>query len=1215
MRHLLAIAVLFALALFPAVSIAAEGGGRLAVTVMPFVALDDNGEAWVGKALSDMAAQKLAGQGGYQVLERDRLQAFLREMELQEAGFTDTAQLQRLGGLAKVDRVIYGNYASNGSDITINLLMMEVGNQKITSKAEVTGSVNDLSAVAGKAVDALLGQKPSAGIAVPEFKVTDNTSALEHFYKGLINYDNGKYEEAFAEFSLASRQDSKYLDARLWSGRMLEFTGNAEQAAIIYRKLYSDAPAAVEGRDALFFAARLTETSTPVKAIEDYTRLSNLLPKAPHSLEADMRLSMLYEKQGKADKAFAALQRLQDFREETEKRAFYFNAAQQREEKRDFFDALHDAFRYISENKNDLSDDNMRLLAGMADVQMRQSRFFNWEHALGLYRGATMRMVALYRDAVALDSGLKLPRGAFFVDPEKPEIGELKFGDAKSLFFNDTGYSDRWREKFYAAIVPQGYTAEGVTLQISGRVPSPTPTTDFTLRVFGYPLAKNYYNRWLGVVYGQTQSVTTLKKDVGFHGATHNVLVFQLIENNSKIRDWHVNFRLKKDAGKSAIVQKTGDGTSYEGREIARLAVDEEGLPGVADPQYIEQYASKKRLALLDAGSRGAWLVAARGDLGTGQTDLWASYSKNKIDWSPLQKMDVNSQSHDFAPRLVEGEDGAPRLFWISNRRGLGWEIWTSGIESGNVWGAARRVPLEKFMKLPARTTDNRQEGLLDFAAMQDSRGFWTLAVTPVDGKGIHIIATRDFETWARASIADEGRRYYNPAIIQDKSGLYWLGAIDAGAKFRLFKSADAVAWGDSKSYALGSYSRHWSGFGNSNYGSVAQVAAYPVEIFSRQAGEVTLLFSDTLTGLQYARFRPDVAEPAPDLVRDISLEPYAMAASGSGYIGAAWQGDDIVIKGYNRFAHHLNTVNRSSDPLYRETEADDGGNVWDRRIARTRYIMSDVTSVGVQQDGRAWWGIETGVMSLLGDDFYISDVSMGFFYHQATDIVPCADRTWFAARNLDEPLLGFVNGANPSRSTDKFVIAGAGGAVSAISCNGTLLFAGTKSGDVAVIMRAEQKQLYKLPSGYATALAMRDGVLWIGASDGKLYRIKNDMPALEKTFDSPVTALAGDDKTLWVATGNKLLRYGRDWESFSGKGLPDGGISKLRMGPGGVWFLPGPYAAGGGIGFFDGSKPVIYNPPSHRIFDSIDFDTAADGSVWVGSESSGIYRFERKAP
>ncbi|MEZ0262245.1 MAG: FlgO family outer membrane protein [Alphaproteobacteria bacterium] len=1213
MRHLLASLLFFALALYPAITMAAEGGGRLAVTVMPFVALDDNGEAWVGKALSDMASQKLAQQGGYTVLERDRLQAFLKEMELQEAGFTDKDQLQRLGGLAKVDRVIYGNYATDGSDITINLMMMEVESQKITAKAEITAPVSNLSMAAGKAVDELLGNKGSSA-AVPEFRVTDNTSALEHFYKGLINYDNGKYEEAFADFSLAAKQDNKYLDARLWSGRMMEFTGNAEQAAIIYRKLYTDAPAAVEGRDALFFAAKLTEGSTPSRAIEDYMVLSDLLPKVPHSLEADMRLSMLYEKQGKPDKAFAALQRLQDFREETEKRAFSFNAAQAREEKRDFFDALQDAFRHIRDNKDDLSDDNMRLLAGLADVQMRQSRFFNWEHALNLYRGATMRMVALYREAVALDSSLKPPRGAYLVDPEKPEIGEVRFGDAKSLFFNDTGYSDRWREKFYAAIVPKGYVAEGVTLQVSGRVPSPTPTTDFTLRVFGYPLAKNYYNRWLGVVYGQTQSMTRLQKDIGFHGATHNVLVFQLIENNSKIRDWRVTFRLRKETGKPATVQKTGDGAVYEGREIARLPVDEEGLPGVSDPQYIEQYASKKRLALVDLGARGAWLVAARGDLGTGQTDLWASYSKNKIDWSPLQKMDVNSQSHDFAPRLVEGEDGAARLFWISNRRGLSWEIWTSGIGSGNTWGPARRVPLEKFMKLRARATDSRMENLLDFAAMQDNKGFWTLAVTPVDGKGIHLIATRDFDSWSRVAVADDGRKYYDPAIMQDKSGLYWLGGIDAGAKFRLFKSTNGQSW-DGKAYALGSYSRHWSDFGNSNYGSVGQVAAYPVEIFSKEAGEVTLLFSDTLTGLQYARFRPDVAEPAPDLVRDISLEPYAMAQSGSGYIGAAWQGDDIVIRDYSRFAHPLNPENRSSDPLYRETETDEAGNVWDRRIARTRYIVSDVTAVGVQPDGRAWWGIETGVMSLKGDDFYISDVSMGFFYHQATDIVPCGDRTWFAARNLAEPLLGFVNSANPSRSTDKFVIAGATGSVSAISCDGGIISVGTTGGDIATIDRAEQTQPYKLPAGYATALAMHNGALWIGASDGKLYRVQDGKPSVERTFDNAVIALAAADGALWAASGGSLSRYNTGWENYAGKGLPDGGISKLRAAKGGVWFLPAPYAAGGGVGFFDGSKAKIYNPPSHRIFDTIDFDVASDGSVWVGSESSGIYRFERKAP
>jgi tetratricopeptide (TPR) repeat protein len=1216
MRGILAIAIVFCLALFPAQSFAAEGGGRMAVTVMPFVALDDNGEAWVGKALADMAAQRIAQQGGYDVLERDRLQGFLKEMELQEAGFTDKDSLQRLGSLARVGRVVYGNYAADGKDINITLFMMDVASQDIVAKESVTAPLGDLAAAAGKAVDALLaetGQKPAGATALPVFKVTDNTSALEHFYKGLILHDAGKHEEAFAEFSLAAKQDDKYLDARLWSARMLEFTGRGEQAAILYRKLHDDAPDSVEGRDALFFAARLTEKTAPERAIADYTVLSSLLPKTPHSLEADLRLSMVFEAAGKPDKAYAALQRLQDFRDQVEKYAFSFNAAQQREEKRGLIDAVKEAFRYISQNRNDLSDDNMRLLAGVADANMRLSRFFTWDHALALYRGAALRMAGLYRDAQAADPALKPPRGVFFIDPANPVAGEQEFGQAKSLFFDDTGYDDRWREKFYAAVVPKGYTAEGVTLQVTGRVPSPTATTDFTLRVFGYPLSRNYYNRWLGVVYGQTQEMTTLKKHVGFHGAAHDVLVFQMIENRGKIKDWQVTFRLKKSAARPEKLQTAGEGIDYEGRDIARLPVDEEGLPGVSDPQYIEQYASKKRLALADMGGRGAWLVAARGDLGTGQTDLWASYSKDRVTWSPLQKIDVNSQSQDFAPQLVEGEDGAARLFWISNRRGLGWELWTSAIGSGNAWGAARRIPLEKFMQQSKKARDGQSADLLDFAAMQDSRGFWTLAVTPPDGKGIHLIATRDFDSWEEVSTVDGGRRYFDPVMMQDKSGLYWLGGIDGGAKFRLFRSADARKWDDGKTYGLGSYSRHWSG-GNGDYGSVAQVAAYPLGLFSRQAGEVTLLFSDTMTGLQYARFQPDVAEPAPDLVRGISLEPYAMARAGSGFIGAAWQGDEIVLKSYNRFAHPMNVENPADDPLYHETEADEAGNIWDRRIARTRYVMPDVTAVGVQPDGRAWWGIETGAMSLKGDDFYVSDVSMGFFYHQVTDIVPCGGRTWFAARNLSEPVLGFLDSGNLSRATDKFRIEGATGAVSALSCDGGILHVGTADGNIAAIDRAEQKQSFKLPAGHATALVQHDGALWAGADDGKLYRFNRGKAEAVKTFDGAVTGLAAYDGALWAAAGDGLQRYKTAWESFT-KGIPPGGIGKLKAASDGLWFLPGPYAAGGGIGHFDGRAATVFNPPSHRIFDAIDFDVAPDGSVWIGSESTGIYRFERKAP
>src|SRR5690606_21256450 len=131
----------------------------------------------------------------------------------------------RVGALAKVDRVIYGNYALDGKKISLNLMELDAKTQNIVQRAQTTGDAGDLPGAAEKLVAAFL-QKRGSGAAVKDinFRASDSTPAIQHFYTGMDHYDNGRYQDAYAAFLLAARNDAKYLDARLWAGRMLEHT-------------------------------------------------------------------------------------------------------------------------------------------------------------------------------------------------------------------------------------------------------------------------------------------------------------------------------------------------------------------------------------------------------------------------------------------------------------------------------------------------------------------------------------------------------------------------------------------------------------------------------------------------------------------------------------------------------------------------------------------------------------------------------------------------------------------------------------------------------------------------------------------------------------------------------------------------------------------------------------------------------------------------------
>ena len=58
---------------------------------------------------------------------------------------------------------------------------------------------------------------------------------------------------------------------------------------------------------------------------------------------------------------------------------------------------------------------------------------------------------------------------------------------------------------------------------IAGELQIMDPHHDYTLRVLPFPVPRDFMNRWLGVIYGQTRTMTTLKKSVSFHGETRRL--------------------------------------------------------------------------------------------------------------------------------------------------------------------------------------------------------------------------------------------------------------------------------------------------------------------------------------------------------------------------------------------------------------------------------------------------------------------------------------------------------------------------------------------------------------------------------------------------------------------------------------------------------------------------------------------------------------------
>jgi tetratricopeptide (TPR) repeat protein len=1198
------------------------------ITVVPFSSAEVGANTWLGKAIADRINRSLAEVPSLVVLERRRIQRFLDELELQDTAFLTGEDAARFGRVAKVDEVVYGSYALRGDVLTINLILVDLETQDAIYRGQAEGSLDDLHRLTARLSLDLLerrGTDLTPDLAEDlQFNPTDSIPATRHFYQAFDHYDHGRLEDAFGEFYAAVERDPAFHEARLWMGRSLQELGYEDLAVIAFEELTKRAEQRVEGRDARMFLASLLETRDPTGAIELYRGLSDLRPPTPHSLEAAHRLAGLLERTGDHLGAYQALRRIDEFVERTRERTDQLPSGTL-VSSRPSVTTLGALTRLVKE----------LLSGGQRDVEppapqfvyadragIRHSRFFDWQHALGLYREAVVHMALLYPKLRAqIDDRTEppaLPRGTFFVAPDNSVITEPRLGHTRPLF-HETDYRGVWKERLYAIAVAEGYQVTAAELRISGRMVEASTDHSYAIRLFPFPLPANYHNAWLGAIYGQTREFSRIEKTIPFHGQPHRYLALQIIENHAEIRDWEVRLEIEPvpDASDAPDDPST-DGGFWEGQIVAQLADPGGAFIGPTEPQYRYLTRSKRRYALVDNDAHGITLVGVRGDIGGEPTDLWAAYSPDGRVWSKADLLSINAASEDYAPQLVRAEDGGLRLFWLSDRRGRGWEIWTSKLppEDGVAWMSPARVPIEAFARTPSAGPIS---DLPQFAVTQDRRGRWLLAFYEPGAKRVLVLASTDGTTWREVG-RDMGSvpPVFGLMLTEDNRGFYRLAVMDAGGKIHLWSSADLIAWHE---HNIPVESLFRPRFG----------VTYSAYLFSEPSGELLLLASDGVYGLQYARFDPNRGVPVRDLVTRAALEAFAVTRSSDGtYLIALETSYGVTLRRYRRFQDARSKVWPSSSPLYTEVEDDADGNIWQRTIARARVILPDVTAVAVASDGRVWWGIETGVFSVKDQDMVFSDVSLGFPFHTTTDVEPCGDAVYFASRYTQEPRIGigkirsFV-GVSMLRVEERaFDIRGR---LVALACmDDGLLLAGTSRGEVIAIrgLKVVARRQFEDESG-VTVIALHPGQrqAYVGTASGLLYQIDSDLGVVtaRPAPGAPIQGVAVDrNQRLWVAVQDQgLYRHEvggwrhvpivvQQWPRFS--------VAEIQADPsGGLWLLPDPETRSPGLVYVDDSGVRIFNPPHRRLATPVDITVPEPGVVWIATGNDGLYRLERAAP
>jgi ligand-binding sensor domain-containing protein len=105
---------------------------------------------------------------------------------------------------------------------------------------------------------------------------------------------------------------------------------------------------------------------------------------------------------------------------------------------------------------------------------------------------------------------------------------------------------------------------------------------------------------------------------------------------------------------------------------------------------------------------------------------------------------------------------------------------------------------------------------------------------------------------------------------------------------------------------------------------------------------------------------------------------------------------------------------------------------------------------------------------------------------------------------------------------------------------------------------------------------------------------------------------------SLWVGLhGGGLMRYQQgNWEQFT----PDNSdvqywsIGHLAADPDqGIWYLPHDDVRSRGLGYFEGNRGRVFNPPHQILASPSSLLVEPSGVIWVGTWYDGLYKLARE--
>jgi TolB-like protein len=181
--------------------------------ITPFeVNARDTALSALGYGLADLLTTDLARSRRLEVVDRLRLDAVLREINLVEAGRVDTSTAPRVGKLVQARRLVLGSLNQRpGGDLAVTADIADVASGELRPGVTSATSLDDILQAEKELAFRLFNQlgvtlTPAERSAVEQLP-TKNVAAFLAFSRGVRFDAEGRYPEARAEFRQAVQLD------------------------------------------------------------------------------------------------------------------------------------------------------------------------------------------------------------------------------------------------------------------------------------------------------------------------------------------------------------------------------------------------------------------------------------------------------------------------------------------------------------------------------------------------------------------------------------------------------------------------------------------------------------------------------------------------------------------------------------------------------------------------------------------------------------------------------------------------------------------------------------------------------------------------------------------------------------------------------------------------------------------------------------------------